>query len=103
MILGVPLPESYTAWVLHAVGAVVLWLASVVAYRRYFHPLARIPGPFLPAVTRLYLWYYNSIQEGQYYKRIEEMHAQYGSYPMISRVPITAGLTGSDTLTSTYV
>jgi len=66
------------AWVLYAAEALVLWAASTVVYRRFFHPLAGIPGPFLPAVTRLYIWYWNVLQDGQFYRRIEALHARYG-------------------------
>lgn len=58
----------------------IAWLLSLVVYRRYFHPLAKVPGPFLPAVTYLYSWYYNVIKDGTYYKRIREMHAEYGTH-----------------------
>lgn len=56
-------------------AALVLgYVASLVIYRRFFHPLARVPGPFLPAVTKFYQTYYN----GQYYKEIARMHEIYG-------------------------
>lgn len=60
-------------------AALFLWVVGTVVYRRFFHPLAKIPGPFLPAVTRLYSFYYNLIQEGQYYKEVERMHRLYGT------------------------
>ncbi|KAK5146036.1 hypothetical protein LTR04_001131, partial [Oleoguttula sp. CCFEE 6159] len=67
-------------WALLA-GFVTSYVVVVVVYRRFFHPLAKMPGPFLPAVTMLYRSYYNR----QYYKRIEQMHEKYG--PVIRTSP----------------
>jgi cytochrome P450 len=54
----------------------VVYIASVIIYRRFIHPLSKIPGPFLPAVTTLYQSYYNR----RYYLKIEELHKKYGEY-----------------------
>jgi hypothetical protein len=56
----------------------VFWLAITVLYRRFFHPLARIPGPFLPAVTPLYGFYFNLVKGGVFYLEIERLHGIYG-------------------------
>ncbi|KAF1985483.1 cytochrome P450 [Aulographum hederae CBS 113979] len=72
--------SSSSLW--YGVGILLLgYITTVVVYRRYFHPLARIPGPFLPAVTLLYQSYFN----GTYYKEIERMHEKYG--PIIRITP----------------
>lgn len=60
--------------------ALLVWLVIEAFYRRYLHPLAKIPGPALPAVTRFCLWYYTIVQEGQFYKKIEQWHRKYGGY-----------------------
>ncbi|KAK6087164.1 cytochrome P450 [Seiridium cupressi] len=54
------------------------WVVTTIIYRRYFHPLARVPGPFLPATTRLYIWYHNGVREGQFYKKLEQLHGRLG-------------------------
>ncbi|OCK89514.1 benzoate 4-monooxygenase cytochrome P450 [Cenococcum geophilum 1.58] len=54
---------------------------GIVIYRRCFHPLAKIPGPFLPSVTTFYQTYYS----GQYYKEIGRLHEQYG--PVVRITP----------------
>lgn len=54
---------------------------STCIYQWLFHPLAQIPGPFLPAVTKLYQSYYNR----RYYLQIEKLHAQYG--PIVRITP----------------
>ncbi|KAK9773097.1 putative Cytochrome P450 [Seiridium cardinale] len=60
------------------------WVVTTIIYRRYFHPLARVPGPFLSATTRLYIWYHNGVREGQLYKKLEQLHGRYGSVVRIA-------------------
>lgn len=73
------LTSSWSLAFLFAFQTFLLWAITVAVYRRCFHPLATVPGPLLPSITRLYLWYYTGIHEGQYYKKIEQMHAIYGN------------------------
>jgi hypothetical protein len=47
-------------------------------YRLYFHPLAKFPGPKLPALTGWYEFYYECILGGRYFEEILRMHEQYG-------------------------
>ncbi|KAH8894326.1 cytochrome P450 [Thozetella sp. PMI_491] len=70
------------------------WIVSVAVYRRWFHPLATVPGPFLPAVTRLYLWYFTIVEEGQFYREIERLHRIYG--PIIRIAPNEIHLSDPD-------
>ncbi|KAK7420830.1 hypothetical protein QQZ08_010231 [Neonectria magnoliae] len=80
------LPERLAKWWRVAtVGGGVLYVVTKVLYRRLFHPLASIPGPFMPAVTRLYAWYYNVPMEGKFYKEIERLHSIYG--PIVRITP----------------
>ncbi|KAK0735927.1 cytochrome P450 [Schizothecium vesticola] len=65
-------------WALYAFQALVLYVVSTVVYRCLFHPLAGIPGPFVPSVTRLYIWYWNVIKDGKFYLQLDELHARYG-------------------------
>ena len=53
---------------------ILAYTASISIYRRYFHALSKVPGPFLPAVTKLYQSYFNR----RYYLQIEKLHQQYG-------------------------
>jgi len=64
---------SLSIWPLLA-AAVFVYVVVVCIYRRTRHPLAKIPGPFLPAVTMLYQSFYNR----HYYLEIERMHRKYG-------------------------
>ena len=70
--------SSILAHVAHPTFLVALtvgYVAAQIVYRRFFHPLAKTPGPFLPAVTTLYQSYYN----GRYYLEIERLHKKYGA------------------------
>jgi cytochrome P450 len=67
-------------WSLLAVF-IITYIASTCIYRRFFHPLAKVPGPFLPAVTKLYQSYYSY----RYYLQIEKLHQQYG--PIVRITP----------------
>jgi hypothetical protein len=87
MGLGIPVSVTWPSAALYAVSAAVVGVGSVAVYRSYFHPLAKVPGPFLPAVTRLYLWYHNVVKDGTYYKKIDEMHAKYGMHSAPSMHP----------------
>ncbi len=35
-----------------------------IIYLRSFHPLAKVPGPFLASITELYRFYYDYIKNG---------------------------------------
>ena len=65
---------------------IVSYCVSVVIYRLLFHPLAKFPGPKIAAVSRLYEFYYDALSHGRYWKKIEEMHRQYGMTLSSSRL-----------------
>jgi hypothetical protein len=50
----------------------------VVIYRLYFHPLAKVPGPRLAAITWLYQTYYSFVGGSRFYLQIEKLHEIYG-------------------------
>ena len=81
--MGLP-SEAYVALAAHPIqalaGGVLLYFVWTAFYRLYLHPLARIPGPKLAALTFYYEFYYDGIQEGKYTFKIEEMHNQYGKW-----------------------
>jgi hypothetical protein len=66
------LPLSFGPAIL--IAGPLVYVVCLVVYRRFFHPLSKIPGPFLPAVTTLYQSYYNR----EYYLKVEELHRKYG-------------------------
>ncbi|KAL6402003.1 benzoate 4-monooxygenase cytochrome P450 [Ilyonectria robusta] len=86
------LPELLAKWWgVAAVGGGALYFVTKVLYCRFLHPLANVPGPFLPAVTRLYAWYFNVPKEGKFYKEIERLHNVYG--PIVRITPDEVHLT----------
>ena len=54
------------------------WQLATVIYRRYLHPIAHVPGPFLASVSELNRFYYNVIKEGRYYLQYERYREKYG-------------------------
>ncbi|KAL2349697.1 cytochrome P450 [Cryomyces antarcticus] len=54
-----------------------LLLLTTYVYRAFFHPLSRIPGPLLPRVTSLWLYYHS--YRGTECTAIHRLHQQYGS------------------------
>lgn len=57
---------------------IILIILTVAAYRLYLHPLADVPGPRMCALTELYELWWDCIMEGQFFKRVQEMHDRYG-------------------------
>lgn len=63
-----------------AVAAVVgiAYFVARALYRLFFHPLAAFPGPKLAAVTTFYEAYYEIVLNGQYGRKISQLHDKYG-------------------------
>ena len=60
--------------------AVPASILGVIVYRLYFHPLAKVPGPKLAAITWLYQTYYSFVGGSRFYLEIEKLHQIYGNY-----------------------
>jgi hypothetical protein len=66
-----------------------LLLLAVLSYillsRLYFHPLAKIPGPKLAALTSLHEFYYDCLKgKGGFHAfKIREMHEEYGEFVLM--------------------
>jgi hypothetical protein len=63
---------------------VAYWLLWIV-YAKTLHPLAKVPGPFWPGVSRTWLMY--RAYAGDLEIRQRELHAQYG--PLLRVAPGT--------------
>lgn len=74
---NIPAAQLTAAWpLILGLCAVSFWLYSL--YQLFFHPLARIPGPKLAAISHAYEFYHDVIRNGMYIWEIEKMHEKYG-------------------------
>lgn len=71
--------------VLFALLTYLSYLAGLVLYRLYFHPLSRFPGPASAAISRWPEFYHEVIKQGQFSKVIDQYHEKYG--PIVRVVP----------------
>lgn len=62
----------------YLLGAWVAYLALLVFYRLYLHPLRRFPGPKLAAATGWYAGYWDLHMGGQMVKHLADLHKEYG-------------------------
>jgi len=79
------------------------WVITLTIYNRFFHPLARVPGPALASVSELYRFYYNYIRRGSLYLQFDSLKAKYG--PIIRIAPnelLLADPTHYDTIYSAH-
>ncbi len=71
---------SWTRILAYGAAVLPLWVTGTVIYRRYLHPLAKIPGPFLASITRLYSFYFNVNKGGVFYLEVQKLHEIYGTF-----------------------
>lgn len=66
------------------VPTIIILVSSLVVYRRWFHPLAKIPGPFFASITHYYIVKFNLFSKrSQFYLQIEKLHQRYGTKPSL--------------------
>ncbi|RMZ13420.1 hypothetical protein D0860_02550 [Hortaea werneckii] len=74
-----------TATLLLAASSLALaYGLGLIAFRLLLHPLARVPGPKIAAITGWYEFYWDCPKSGQYVFRIRDMHKRYGPIVRIS-------------------
>jgi hypothetical protein len=56
----------------------ILYLSSLCIYRLFLHPLAKLPGPKLAALSNYYEFYHDVVQQGQFTFHIQDLHRRYG-------------------------
>jgi hypothetical protein len=76
--------------------AFLLYLVARAVYRLFFHPLAKVPGPPLAAITKLYQSYYNR----KYYEQVDKLHQIYG--PVVRINPDEVHLSDPDNYDKIY-
>ena len=59
----------------------VCYGVGLAIYRLRFHPLAKLPGPKLTAITKWWEFYIDAVQRGSglVMYGMERMHAEYGA------------------------
>src|SRR4051812_30337174 len=58
----------------------LLYILGIATHRMFFSQYAKFPGPKLAGLTYGYMFYYDQIAgNGQYYKKIEQLHDEYGT------------------------
>ncbi|ELR03254.1 hypothetical protein VC83_02379 [Pseudogymnoascus destructans] len=92
--------SSISAWTSCLSTAAICWFLGVFVYRRWFHPLANIPGPTLAAVTYLYAFFFSNVGGSRYYAQIEMLHREYG--PVIRITPDEIHLADPDNYETIY-
>ncbi|KAF1913176.1 cytochrome P450 [Ampelomyces quisqualis] len=75
----------------------LLCLRSI--YRVFLHPLSHIPGPVVPKITSLWLYYHAYI--GDEASTIRKLHARYGAYVRVSPNEVDIG--DADAIQAIYV
>lgn len=62
------------------VSALAVYSLSIIVYRFYLSPVSKFPGPRVAALTFWYEFYYDVVLKGQYTRKIQQLHEQYGMY-----------------------
>ncbi|KIW10705.1 hypothetical protein PV08_11669 [Exophiala spinifera] len=74
-------------------------LVLYIVYQRYWHPLARYPGPFLASLTNLWeAWYWIP---GQTPYRLAKLHAEYG--PFVRYGPNKISTVSTEAIQAIYI
>jgi hypothetical protein len=60
---------------------ITIHLSTVAIFRYFFHPLSKIPGPPLAAITHKWLGYQEAIKGGggRFVKELPRLHKKYGT------------------------
>ncbi|RYP76854.1 hypothetical protein DL769_003540 [Monosporascus sp. CRB-8-3] len=66
------------------IAVATLYGTYLVTYRLFFHPLRKIPGPYLAAATYWYEFYEDIVLRGHYVKSYPKLHAKYGPVVRVS-------------------
>ena len=78
--------------------ALCLLIASIVLYRLWLAPLARLPGPWICAITRLPLMYHEF--SGKRRSFIHDLHLKYG--PVVRVAPDEVSFATREALKEIY-
>lgn len=76
------------------------YIAYIVVYRLFFHPLAQIPGPRLAGLTFLYQTYFSFKDGSRFYQQVGLLHKQYG--PIVRITPNEVSLSNPEHYETIY-
>jgi hypothetical protein len=76
---------QHSSWFAILVSSTITYVALLAGYRLYFHPLARIPGPKIAALTTWWEVYENVWRGGHLPIELKELHKIYGSSLVFSK------------------
>lgn len=68
-----------------ALGTTILFVITQCIYRRFFHPLAKFPGPVAASLTEFWKW--RSLMSGRNAFELQDLHEKYGAFTW-PRMPI---------------
>lgn len=68
-----------SSWFVILATSVVTYIALLANYRLFLHPLARIPGPKIAALTSWWEVYENVWRGGHLPIELKKLHKTYGS------------------------
>ncbi|KAL1659580.1 cytochrome P450 [Schizophyllum commune] len=74
--------------------AALVYTLLICVCRLFFHPLSRVPGPLLAALTDYYVTYYDIVKDGATVDQLGELHARYG--PVVRIGPNTLHFNNPD-------
>jgi cytochrome P450 len=98
--LGLESYPSGSEAAIYAAGLITSFVAYIVVYRLFFHPLAQIPGPKLAALTFLYQTYYSFKDGSRFYKQVGLLHEKYG--PIVRITPNEVSLSNPENYEAIY-
>lgn len=70
-----------SAYLVALILSIPAYLLGLTFFRLFLHPLAKVPGPKLAAVTGWYEFWYDCVKHGQYAFHVQDLHKRYGSKP----------------------
>ena len=63
--------------------AAIFYVVYKVVQRLFFHPLAKVPGPWYAAISTIYEFWWDCPKQGKYMFKIEDMHKKYGTFLIV--------------------
>lgn len=98
-IVNTLLECSFEQFWIFSIGLFLLLSISRIIHLTIFHPLAHIPGPLLPKITSLWLYYHSYV--GDEATEIFKLHEKYG--PLVRVAPNETDISNGTAIAPIYV